>query len=136
MMSNSLKSILTSISIAFFMFSGCASTSPALKMSASGKSRIDLYAIYQDGCPACAMMKQSMKDPRVQELLSREFTVHISDISDKESLPKAWMRPVYTPTLYFLDSNQKELISSTDKAMSPDRLLMTLKSAVEARDLE
>ena len=135
-MSNSLKSVLIGISMMFLMFSGCAGTSPALKTSASGKSRIDLYAVYQDGCPACAMLKQSMKDPRVQELLSREFTVYISDISDKESLPKAWMRPVYTPTLYFLDSNQKELISSTDKAMSPNQLLMILKSAVEARDLE
>ena len=134
-MSIKIKKLLVGIAMAILALNGCTGTAPAVHADGSAK-KIDLYAVYQDGCPACAMMKQSMKSTRVQDLLSKEFTVHIYDISQKESLPKVWMRPTYTPTLYFLDSNQKELISSTDRAMSPDRLLATLRSAVEARDLE
>lgn len=134
---NYVKMIL--VAFATLVSIGCStpvspSASPSQSTSASHQ-KIDLYAVYKNGCEACVFMKKSMQDPQVQALLTKEFNVHISDIKDKDSLPKAWMRPAYSPTFYFLDSNQKELISSIN-AQSPSQLLATLKSAVEARDLK
>lgn len=129
-----LINIISSLLLAIFI-SACVPSNIEPKTDIVTSQKIDIYAVYQDGCPACTMMKTSMRDPRVQSLLSSEFTVHTYDIRDKESLPKVWMRPVYTPTLYFLDRNQKELISSIN-AQTADQLLLTLNSAIEARDLK
>jgi len=120
---------------ALFAITSCSTTTTPSPSTSTSNQKIDLYAVYKKGCPACTYMKESMRDPQVQALLAKEFNVHISDIKDKETLPKAWMRPMYAPTFYFLDSNQKELIASIN-AQSSSQLLATLKSAVEARDLK
>ncbi len=97
--------------------------------------KIQLYFVYKDGCPACEQMKQTMRRDDIEVILDRDFEVTRVNIRDKAALPKVWMRPMRSPTLYFLDQKQEELISSIHN-MSAHRFKETLKEAIEARDLK
>lgn len=108
-------------------------TSPAYKEAPSKK--IQLYFVYRDRCPACIQLKQVMKRDDIAAILDKEFEITRVNIRDKGALPKVWMRPFRTPTLYYLDKDKKELISSTHN-MSARRFKATLLEAIEARDLK
>ena len=97
--------------------------------------KIQLYFVYRDGCPACEQMKQLMRRDDIEAILEKDFEITRVNIRDKEALPKVWMRPMRSPTLYFLDQKQEELISSIHN-MSAHRFKETLKEAIEARDLK
>jgi len=96
--------------------------------------KINMYFVYKPFCPACENMKQHMQSPKIAALLKKEFKVTMVNIREKDSLPKIWMRPTIAPSIFFLDSNKKELISGIHN-MSYRRFLQTLQEAVEARDL-
>ncbi len=103
--------------------------------SKSVSHKIQLYFVYKDGCPACEQMKQTMRRDDIEAILDRDFEITRVNIRDKAALPKVWMRPMRSPTLYFLNQKQEELISSIHN-MSVRRFKETLKEAIEARDLE
>jgi len=103
--------------------------------SKSISNKIQLYFVYKDGCPACEQMKQTMRRNDIEAILDRDFEITRVNIRDKAALPKVWMRPMRSPTLYFLDQKQEELISSIHN-MSARRFKETLKEAIEARDLK
>ncbi len=97
--------------------------------------KIQLYFVYKEHCPACEQLKQVMRREDIAVLLDKHFEITRVNIRDKEALPKVWMRPFRTPTLYYLDSEQKELISSTHN-MSARRFKTTLLEAIEANKLK
>ena len=99
-----------------------------------GNNKIRMYVIYKHGCYACESMQRHMQTPEIRQLLEREFIVKRVNIRNKSSLPHAWMRPYSAPTIYFLDKDRKEIISSIN-SMSSSRFLHTLQEAVAARDM-
>lgn len=98
-------------------------------------NKIKMYFVYKDGCPACDFMKKAMRRDDIEAILDKDFEIIRVNIRDKYMLPKAWMRPFRSPTIYFMDKNQEELISSIH-GMSARRFKQTLLEAIEARDLE
>ncbi len=97
-------------------------------------TKIRMYFVFKSFCPACENMKKHMQSPEIATLLKREFTVTMVNIREKETLPKIWMRPTVAPSIFFLDSNNEELISGIH-SMSEARFFQTLQEAVKARDL-
>ena len=99
-----------------------------------GNNKIRMYVIYKHGCYACESMQRHMQTQEIRQLLEREFIVKRVNIRNKSSLPHAWMRPYSAPTIYFLDKDRKEIISSIN-SMSSSRFLRTLQEAVAVRDM-
>lgn len=99
-----------------------------------GNNKIRMYVVYKHGCYACESMQRHMQTPEIRQLLEREFIVKRVNIRNKSSLPHAWMKPYSAPTIYFLDKDRKEIISSIN-SMSSSRFLQTLKKAVAVRDM-
>lgn len=114
---------------------GHISVSTANKVKATPSSKIQLYFVYREGCPACEQLTQVMHRGDITAILDRDFEITRVHIRDKDALPKVWMRPFRTPTVYFLDKKQEELISSIHN-MSARRFKATLLEAIEARDLQ
>ena len=99
-----------------------------------GNNKIRMYVVYKHGCYACESMQRHMQTPEIRQLLEREFIIKRVNIRNKSSLPHAWMRPYSAPTIYFLDKDRKEIISSIN-SMSSSRFLQTLQEAVAVRDM-
>ena len=108
-------------------------TSPTYKEAPSKK--IQLYFVYRDNCPACKQLKQVMRRSDIEAILNKDFEITRVNIRDKEALPKVWMHPFRTPTLYYMGTNQEELISSTHN-MTARRFKATLLEAIQAQDLK
>lgn len=111
------------------------SISTANKVKPSPSNKIPLYFVYREGCPACEQLTEVMHRADIRAILERDFEVVRVNIRDKYALPKVWMRPFRTPTVYFLNKKQEELISSIHN-MSARRFKATLLEAIEARDLK
>jgi len=111
------------------------SVSTANKVKATPSRKIQLYFVYREGCPACEQLTGVMHRADIAAILDRDFEITRVNIRDKDALPKIWMRPFRTPTVYFLNKKQEELISSIHN-MSARRFKTTLLEAIEARDLK
>ena len=120
-----------------FMISmqGCSSTRHQTAVSKTIDNKIQLYMIYKDRCPSCISMKAHMSRGEVKELLQKHFTIKMINIRDKNALPKIWMRTHTAPTLYFLNSNKSELVSSIH-GVSYNTLLSTLKEAIAVANMK
>jgi len=103
-------------SILIFLSSGCA-TNSSLKSASTNKSnsvgnKVIIYDIKRKGCPACVYQERVFKVKEVKELLDRDCEVIYVDINEQDNLPKEWMRTNATPTVHFVDANNKKLIPS------------------------
>ena len=78
--------------------------------TASAASRIDLWFIHRNGCPACAQMEAKMKQPAIAAILKRSFRIHRVERSEQNKLPKLYMHTHTFPTLYFLDAKGEEIV--------------------------
>ncbi len=107
---------------------------PVEKKRPKTDQKINMYFVYKPFCPACEQMKRYMQTPEIAALLNKEFTVHMVNIREKDTLPKIWMRPTIAPSIFFLDQHNEELISGIH-SMGKERFLETLKEAVKARNL-
>lgn len=77
-----------------------------------------------------------MKNPTIKAFMEKDFIVTEVDITDKEELPFEWMKPFATPTLYFFDSKENEIIDPTVRRMSEKDFTDTLHSVLEIRDMD
>jgi len=114
---------------------GHIAVTTADKVKKTPSKKVQLYFVYREKCPACEQLKQVMRRSDIAAILDKDFEITRVNIRDKSALPKVWMRPFRTPTLYYLDGRQEELISSTHN-MSARRFRATLLEAIEARDLK
>jgi len=102
----------------------------------SKRHKVNLYFITQVGCGACKKIKEYMKNPTIKAFMEKDFIVTEVDITDKEELPFEWMKPFATPTLYFFDSKENEIIDPTVRRMSEKDFTDTLHSVLEIRDMD
>ncbi len=109
------------------------SVGTAKKDEALKSNKIQLYFVYREKCPACEQLKEIMRRDDIEKILEKDFEVIRIHIRDKYTLPKAWMRPFRTPTVYFLSSKQEELIPSIHN-MNARRFKDKLLEALEERD--
>ena len=94
---------------------------------------IDLWFVYRDGCPACAQMKARLENPSVAKVLKRSYRIHMLNSRDLDQLPSQLPRTHLTPTLYFVDSHGKQLVSPIHNITTLE-FWKTLKRAEDIRD--
>jgi len=80
-------------------------------------------------------MKKHIKSPEIATLIKKHYIVKMVNIRDKATLPKVWMRPFVSPTLYFVDKNKEELVSSIH-GVSKETLLTTVKEAITVNNMK
>jgi thioredoxin-related protein len=78
--------------------------------TASAATKIDLWFIHRNGCPACAQMEAKLKTPQIAAILKRSFHIHRVERSEQNKLPKLYMHTHTFPTLYFLDAKGEEVV--------------------------
>jgi len=78
--------------------------------TASAATKIDLWFIHRNGCPACAQMEAKMKQPAIAVILKRSFRIHRVERSEQDKLPKLYMHSHTFPTLFFLDPKGEEVV--------------------------
>ena len=94
---------------------------------------IDLWCVYRNGCPACAQMKARLENPSVAKVLKRSYRIHMLKSRDLDQLPSRLPRTHLTPTLYFVDSHGKQLVSPIHNITTLE-FWKTLKRAEDIRD--
>lgn len=105
-------SALLLISILFFTTSCVNATNQLDGTKNSLSSKVILYIIKREGCPACIYQEKVVKVKEVKELLDRYCIVNYVDVREQNSLPKEWMHTFKTPTVHFVDSSNSKLIPS------------------------
>jgi len=120
------KNILIAL-FALLIVAGCQT--PTKPTFAKG-DKIKIYYVHRDGCPACSYMDEVLKDKEIQSIIKANFNLITVDYRAQNStLPKKSMITFKTPTLYFLDSSNKEIrspIHALDK-IEFKKLLNSLK---------
>jgi len=114
--------------IAFFLL-GCSNISNIKPQFANTTNKkIKIYYVHRDGCPACSYMDSVLKNQEIKTIINRDFKLITVDYREQSSkLPKKSMITFKTPTLYFLDSNNKE-VSKPVHALSVEDFKKKLKS--------
>jgi len=100
------------------------------------QDKINLIYITQAGCGACKKVKEYIQEDDVKEILKNNFNLYEVDINFIEELPFSWMKPVATPTLYFLGKKDDEIIGHITKRFSKKEFIQKLKEAVIMRDMD
>jgi thioredoxin-related protein len=100
------------------------------------QEKINLIFVTQSGCGACKQIKEYIKENEVKNILKKDFNLYEVDINFKEELPFEWMKPVATPTLYFLGKKDDEIIEHITKKFSKKEFIQKLKEAVIMRDMD
>jgi thioredoxin-related protein len=103
-----------------------------LHSDSNSSSKITMIFITQTGCPACERIKEMMQYGKFKEILQKHFKITKLDISEIETLPKNLEQPIGTPTIYFLNTQGKEVIEWMVGGKSEDNFMDTLKEAIEA----
>ncbi|MDD5406077.1 MAG: hypothetical protein PHE73_03940 [Sulfurovaceae bacterium] len=96
----------------------------------SGK--INILFVTQDGCGACKHVKSIMQRTEIKTILSKKFNVIFVDISEVGKLPKGLETPYGTPTLYFIDSKNEQLIDPMIGGKDEANFKDTLNEAISA----
>ncbi len=68
--------------------------------------------------------------------IAKSKTIAKVDMNFKEYLPFKWMNPSATPTLYFLNENEDEIIDTVVKRLNRDEFSKILKEVVEVRNMD
>ena len=100
------------------------------------KYKLNLIFITQVGCGACEKVKEYMKEEDVKSFIDKDFIVQEVDINFKEELPFSWMQPYATPTLYFLDDKNEEVIDTVVARLTKEELTEKMEEALEMRDMD
>ncbi len=96
-----------------FFTTSCATETNKLKSNKSTlNSKVVLYIIKREGCPACVYQEKVVRVKEVKEILDRYCIVNYIDVREQDSLPKEWMHTFKTPTVHFVDSSNSKLIPS------------------------
>ncbi len=98
----------------------------------SGK--INMIFVTQHGCGACERLKAVMQREAIKTLLSSKFNVIFIDISKAGQLPKGLEAPFGTPTVYFIDSNNEQLIEPMIGGKDETNFKEVLEGAISAYD--
>ena len=98
--------------------------------------KVNVVFITQVGCGACEQIKSYMKKPDIKSFLDKNFIVKEIDITKKEDFPFKWMQPYATPTLYFFDKKDHEIIDHTVRRMSEEDFTNTLKEVIDIRNMD
>jgi len=98
----------------------------------SGK--INMIFVTQNGCGACERLKAVMQRETIKPLLASRFNVIFIDISKAGGLPKGLEEPYGTPTLYFIDSNNEQLIGPMIGGKDETNFKDVLEEAISAYD--
>ncbi|HIP60854.1 MAG TPA: hypothetical protein EYH01_10555 [Campylobacterales bacterium] len=100
------------------------------------QDKVNMIFITQVGCGACEQIKGYMKKPDIKAILDKDFIVKEVDITNKEDFPFKWMQPYATPTLYFFDKKDHEIIDHTVRRMSEKDFTDTLEEVIDIRDMD
>ncbi len=98
--------------------------------------KINMFFISQTGCGACEKVREYMQEKDIKRWMKKDFIVTEVDINFKEDLPFSWMKPFATPTLYFFDGNENEIVDAVVRRMSREDFVTTLKKVIEIRDMD
>ena len=102
----------------------------------STRNKVNIYFITQVGCGACEQIKGHMKKPAMKTILEDDFIVTEVDITKKEDLPFVWMKPFATPTLYFFDEKENEIIDMVVRRLDEKAFSDIIEEVLEVRDMD
>lgn len=98
----------------------------------SGK--INMIFVTQNGCGACERLKAVMQRESIKSILTSKFNVIFIDISKAGELPKGLEEPYGTPTLYFIDSSNEQIIGPMVGGKDETNFKEVLEEAIDAYD--
>jgi thioredoxin-related protein len=98
----------------------------------SGK--INILFVTQNGCGACEYVKAIMQKNEIKSILANKFNVVFIDISKAGELTKNLETPYGTPTLYFVDSKNEQLIDPMIGGKDESNFKDVLSEAISAYD--
>jgi thioredoxin-related protein len=100
------------------------------------KFKLNFILVTQVGCGACEKVKEYMQEEDLKAFIDKDFVVQEVDINFKEELPFPWMKPFATPTLYFLDDKNEEVIDTVVARLTKKQLIDKMKEALDMRDMD
>jgi thioredoxin-related protein len=130
---------------ATFVMTSCSDTANENKTAAASENlssqdiktvsgKINMIFVTQHGCGACERLKAVMQREAIKTLLSSKFNVIFIDISKAGQLPKGLEAPFGTPTVYFIDSNNEQLIGPMIGGKDETNFKEVLEEAISAYD--
>ncbi len=133
------------LAAAAFIITSCSDTAKETKTSAVSKNtssqeiktvsgKINMIFVTQNGCGACEKLKAVMQRESIKSILASKFNVIFIDISKIGQLPKGLEEPFGTPTVYFIDSNNEQLIDTMIGGKNEANFKEVLEEAISAYD--
>jgi thioredoxin-related protein len=100
------------------------------------KYKLNLIFVTQVGCGACEKVKEYIQEDEIKDFIDKDFIVKEVDINFKEELPFEWMQPYATPTLYFLDDKNEEVIDTVVARLTRKQFTDKMHEALDMRDMD
>ncbi|MDY0195142.1 MAG: thioredoxin family protein [Sulfurovaceae bacterium] len=141
-----LKYLVASVMVvATFAITSCSDTAKENKTVAVSENmsskdiktvsgKINMIFVTQHGCGACERLKTVMQREAIKTLLASKFNVIFIDISKAGELPKGLEEPFGTPTVYFIDSKNEQLIGPMIGGKDETNFKEVLEEAISAYD--
>ncbi|MFA5501681.1 MAG: thioredoxin family protein [Sulfurovaceae bacterium] len=128
-----------------FMMTSCSDTAKENKTATVSENvtskdiktvsgKINMIFVTQHGCGACEKLKAIMQREAIKTLLTSKFNVIFIDISKAGELPKGLEEPFGTPTVYFVDSKNEQLIGPMVGGKDETNFKEVLEEAINAYD--
>ncbi|MBN2721742.1 MAG: thioredoxin family protein [Campylobacterales bacterium] len=133
------------LTVAAFAITSCSDTAKETKTAATSENvssqsiktvsgKINMIFVTQDGCGACERLKAVMQREAIKPILASKFNVIFIDISKAGVLPKGLEEPYGTPTLYFINSNNEQIIGPMVGGKDETNFKEVLDEAISAYD--
>ncbi len=119
--------LLSVLLLAFLPFSAVADekTQPM-------PQKIHMIIITQPGCHPCERIEEYLGYKKFKELTDKHFTITKLDISEIDKLPKGLEEPYGTPTIYFLNSSDKQIAEPMIGGKSEENFMDLLREVIAA----
>ena len=120
------KKIILLLTIFFLSFSFADTSSQADER----EKKITFLYINSDNCKYCDVLDELLKGEEIAKLLSENFIIKRVMLDKDLYLPEGLPVPFGTPTIYFLDHEDKALIQPMRGEKSEEDILLFLNEAI------
>jgi len=93
--------------------------------------KIQMIIISQAGCRGCERIEEYLGYKKFKDLIATHFTVTKLHISEANKLPKGLEEPFGTPTIYFLNSKNQQIIEPMVGGKSEENFMDVLLEVIE-----
>jgi hypothetical protein len=120
------KKIILIFTIFFLSFSYADTTG----QTDETEKKITFLYINSDNCKYCDVLDELLKEDKIAELISKKFIIKRVMLDKDLELPEGLPVPFGTPTIYFLDHEDKALIQPMRGEKSEEDILLFLNEAI------